>query len=257
MIYMCVYRYKKNSRNQCARTQISARERVSNWKFEQIHIPRTPFNTRVPICTSFGTHRHLARCARPHQLSGGVSSLRFSPRDDTNWMIQYRGNVIGNEIGRPSRFVTCNFSTRVPSRPDNEEKKIAAASPARRLRRRNIFISPANDVQLREITADSPSLFSRSNTYTHTYTHTHRWSPFSHFQKRSPAPRIIISMNGREGGGGEGCAFILISGIQNSYSRVSRGSSFRSVGFKKRDSACARAREARKGEKMEFSGVNS
>lgn len=117
-----------------------------------------------------------------------VISPFLQPRDDTNWMIQYRGNVIGNEIGRPSRFVTCNFSTRVP-RADNEGKNIAAAFDERR----DIFVSLADNVKLciRNI---SWSFFCKDHG--------------GHDQHFFAARELIIFMNRY------GYAFILISDIK-------------------------------------------
>lgn len=120
------------------RTRIHPGGRVSNWKI--FANPRRAFSMR-------SLHMHVFRAGYRHLYGAGrlsgVSSPRFSPRDDTNWMIQYRGNVIGNEIGRPLRFVTCNFSARAP-RADNEGKKIAAAVDKWQC----IFASSPNNVQL-------------------------------------------------------------------------------------------------------------
>lgn len=103
-------------------------------------------------------------------------------------MIQYRGNVIGNEIGRPSRFVTCNFSTRVP-RADNEGKNIAAAFDERR----DIFVSDNIKLCIPEVPQGLSFLKPRRSMY----------------DRRSLAAReIIISMNRY------GYAFILISDIK-------------------------------------------
>lgn len=131
--------------------------------------------SKSTVCLSYSclseTHWHLG-CARS-RLSI-VSSRRFSPRDDTNWMIQYRGNVIGNEIGRPSRFVTCNFSTWIPRAAITRGRKSRLHST----NSGSVFVSSTNKIIY---IPESHCFFFHEATFTVLST--------------APACRLIISMN--------------------------------------------------------------
>lgn len=92
-------------------------DRIKKIEFKQKDIYRWFFHTH------FSVHAWKFPSSKTYwQSRSHVGTIWCHPcisrsRDDTNWMIQYRGNVIGNAIIQAPRFVTCNFSTWIPLVP--------------------------------------------------------------------------------------------------------------------------------------------